>query len=172
MKALILLVWLAQVFNTGTPLIHRDGGFGTGIVVRKDYVLTASHIFGENLMVNGQPAEVVGLHKAHDLMLLKTSIKGKASFAEPQVDEEIVVVSYGKGIKMVTHGRIAAIPKDKVNFLTDITTLQGASGAAVYNLDGKVVGMVVGGIQDDYKTGMTVCVHSRVIKEFLKGALP
>lgn len=171
MKLIIALaIWMTGAYNNSV-VITNGKSLGSGVVVKDGYVLTAYHVYSPELKVNGQPATVATFQPQLDLMLVRASVKGKTRLSEPKLDEKVFCISHGRGIKMLTRGRVVAIKEDKQYFLMDATTLTGASGSGVYDHDGQLIGMVVGGMWDEQGSILTVVVSSHAIKPFLKEGL-
>ena len=153
-----------------------NGNFGTGVMTKDGYVLTVSHIDHEKeLYVSKEvtlatradkKAVIVKQDKEKDLMLLQISSgKGTVELADPKLDEEVVVIGYPLGTRMVSHGRIMAIKSD-ILFL-DTHCLAGASGSPVFNKNGKLVGLLQVEITDG--NGMINGARSsKAIRKFLE----
>ena len=136
----------------------------SGFILKDGYVLTASHCPREGT-ANGKEILFVKADEAKDILLLKADVKGKISFANAKLGEEVFVAGHFMDLKLLTKGHVSALSGDYI--ILDLTTFKGESGSAVYNRSGKVVGMVVGGLTDG-QMFLTVAVSSKTLKEFLK----
>ena len=153
---------MAEAFRLLVLLISLNNC--SGFILNDNQVLTAGHCSEESI-INGMPIKPIKVNKWLDVMLVKAQVKGKAKFADAKLGEAIYIVGFTGDLRILTRGHVAGF-KDEYLYL-DILTLKGESGAAVYNLKGQVVGMVVGGLSDGY-TSLTVALSTKSIKEFLK----
>lgn len=129
-------------------LIESDYGSGSGVIFRKDSILTAAHLIGPNMKVNKRPARVVKLDKAHDLMLLyaPTDTITQVTFAlDVRPLEPIVVVGnpLNRG-HFFTLGYAGWMDKEILN--TSNLAMAGFSGAGAYNYSLELVGIFQAGL--------------------------
>lgn len=91
--------------------------------------------------------------------------------SEIEIAEKVVIVGYPWGLQIgstITQGIVAALNRDvpffgeKFMLHTDTSSWPGNSGSAVFNLDGDVVGILVGGAYgaDNY----SLCVPAHLVK--------
>ncbi|MCB5184234.1 trypsin-like peptidase domain-containing protein [Methylobacillus gramineus] len=137
---------------------RTDGGlgYGSGIVVASNKVLTNCHIFRET----GQPwvsrgedvyqVESVQADRWHDLCLLKTA---ELPFKPVQIGEsshlkkgqEVTSIGHSNGVAspMVSVGSIKSIySMDQGNIIRSSAKFSlGASGSGLYDMDGKLIGI-------------------------------
>ncbi|MCB5187569.1 trypsin-like peptidase domain-containing protein [Methylobacillus caricis] len=137
---------------------RADGGlgYGSGIVVASNKVLTNCHIFRET----GRPwvsrgedvyeVESVQADRWHDLCLLKTA---ELPFKPVQIGEsnhlkkgqEVTSIGHSNGVAspMVSVGSIKSIySMDQGNIIRSSAKFSlGASGSGLYDMDGKLIGI-------------------------------
>ena len=125
-------------------LVETENGHGTGVVIEKDIILTCRHVMGQQMFVNGIPANIVKLNTEHDLMLLSVSTEkiSRLRFAKKyKQDDDIVYIGNPLGHRhLIGRGKIIDI--DGGLIYTDAHLTFGASGAPVYNDKGELVGLV------------------------------
>lgn len=172
---ILLMIVSLLIPDTHLAFVRTKDFFGSGVVYKDGYVLTAEHLYHEDgIYVNHAPfedldgrkkAEVVDRDKDNDLMLLKAdNMKGSVEFANPVIDEEVIIVGYSIGIKMVFHGRVSAIVGNRV--FIDCDAMKGASGSGVFNKKGKMIGLISSQVSDGHEV-VLVAIHPRAIKNFL-----
>lgn len=175
----------ASVNQSLVAVFNKDGINGSGVLLKNGYILSAAHCFHKkgvwvtmnpfeswekNDRKNHPKAEVVKIEEDDpiDLMLLKDErFQGPTvEFADAVLDEEVIMVGYSMGEKHIHHGRVSRVTQKWV-FL-DINATFGASGSGVYNMDGKLIG-IMDFLKCDalgYKCQAGL-VPTKTIKEFL-----
>lgn len=137
-----------------------DQGHGSGVSLGSGYIVTAAHVVQATKAVQVEtkdgvvaPAEVLWLNKAYDIAMLHTSARilpATLSCAPSKVGEQIVAVGNPVDLDfIVTTGKVASEPREfapnwKSAFVTDMTTVMGASGGPVFDEAGFLVGITVG----------------------------
>ena len=147
----------------GQPPSRREGGLGSGVVVRGDgYILTNHHVVdaAERIRVDfsdgrSLAARVVGTDQASDLAVLRVEAAGLTSLAYGDSNTTKVgdvVLAFGNPLgvgQTVTMGIVSAKGRatgvgdgSYEDFLqTDAPINQGNSGGALVNLQGELVGI-------------------------------
>lgn len=142
-----------HIIYGGTP--DRITGKASGICVNSNYILTANHVtkFPGKLFthINEKPYSLKRLwhHKKLDVSLLK--IVGAAcksaiiSCRQPSLLENMVIIaSPGRGKELlISTGIISREHTRNGEFVLNATSGAGASGGAVLDKEGRVVGVVV-----------------------------
>lgn len=162
---------------------------GTGVLITKNgHVLTAGHLFDEGVLkrlevttTNGRKyvAETLGVDHGRDLALIKVSTDAvfkPALFARlggQRVGDQAFAIGYPLGLPLtVTHGIISslgALPGRSVSMTgTDVFLNHGNSGGPVYDIEGRMIGIVSGFFADsDGFTGLGCIVSLEEINNFL-----
>lgn len=171
---LVLLLFFLLIPDQHLAFVRNENGLGSGVIIKDGYVLTAEHLYSKNgVYVNHaqfdyldgrKKAEVINRDKDNDLMLLRANVKGSVKFADPKLDEEVIIVGYAFGIKMVFHGRVSAIENNVV--FIDCNAMRGTSGAGVFNKNGKLIGMV-SFVYSDGGKAIIGAIHSEIIQKFI-----
>lgn len=164
---ILLFVLSAKVCGMDTPppsadelekhlvfVINKDKQMGSGFILRDGYVMTAAHLWHKKgVQVYKSPhkwdkdyevAKEVYYDKDDDLMILKVPwVKGSVSFApyKPSLGEEVYNLGFTSGDPMMFVGRVAYHNYAKRTIELDIGSSLGASGSAIFNRKGEVVGM-------------------------------
>lgn len=142
---------------------HRQGGLGSGVVIRSDgYLLTNQHVVADAEGVRIEfpdkrsfDAKVVGVDAASDLAVLKIEAAGLSTLAfgdSDRVKVGDVVLAFGNPLgigQTVTMGIVGAKGRTTgvgdghyEDFIqTDAPINQGNSGGALVNLRGELVGI-------------------------------
>jgi S1-C subfamily serine protease len=147
-------------------------GFGTGVLLfagENDFLLaTSRHVLDGEAWQRSSPytgdavlwdrsggfsrAQIVGRHKDFDLMLLRMPrVAGKAAFAQPVLDfekiapgERIMVFGHPEGLFFsLSDGLVSRKePPGRIQITAPVSP--GASGGPVYDLRGRLLGIVSG----------------------------
>lgn len=138
--------------------IETDEGSCSGLVIdnARDYVLTAAHCDGKNLVADMTPAKVKAKDRKSDLMVLYVEdidlpALALASGAQAQIGEEVASFGYGWALDRPMF-RIGHISDTSANLpdieggpfvLIDAAFVSGQSGCPVVNKNGEVVSLVI-----------------------------
>jgi hypothetical protein len=150
--------------------ITSDWGSGSGFIYRKDTVITAAHLLGPNMKVNGLDAKPVVIDTTHDILLLHTKTEQLPDLRFNLAPTPLLsVVEVGNPLSkrnFFSVGYVAYANHDIVN--TSNVVMAGYSGAAGYDPKGNLVGMVVAG-EGNCAFGYTITrmVSARRITLFL-----
>ncbi|OEF98834.1 hypothetical protein BHF71_10775 [Vulcanibacillus modesticaldus] len=156
-------VVIVEVFNEG-----EEQGFGTGFFVGDGLVMTAFHVIEdyEEIRVEdyfGNVYEVEGIYKydiTRDLVVLKLdkqqSVKSLklGEMSSSVVGEKVVAIGHSNGLSWsVTEGIISSFREDKLmnslSIQTDAVVSHGSSGGPLLNSNGKVIGVITKGIENE-----------------------
>ena len=173
-----------RVFAFNQP----EGSHGSGVHIGNGYILTAAHVTSKIGGVvgvktkNGSTIKAVKLwsNADYDVALLRTNSDRSAGLGSAyldcsgaQVGDHIYAIGSPGILEFVTtYGRVAGEAKNfnpfEVLVPMDITVSGGSSGGGVFNTDGYVVGIAVGGMLDSYQgnsygSGYTFMVPSEAI---------
>ncbi len=172
---MLVPIILSLVLETEQPrlettvcVITEGGGVSTGFKVANDATMTARHAISpdktlvapffmpyDECLANSQ-VEVVEPILDVAIITSSTGEVAPPSFARPVVDEEVYTEGYTFGKLSFFRGRVNRVEKF-VSWL-DVHIMEGASGSAVFNKDGKIVGMIVADFTDGYN-GATIMVN-------------
>lgn len=187
-------------YETGevNQLGQKMGWQGSGVIVSKDgLVLTARHVCkkpGKFIVTLSDGRKFVTkkacVSRDYDVGFLKITDANDfpaAKFGdsdEMRLGSRLLAIGspWGKQhFNSVTLGILSAVTRSKdlpgygwkVLFQTDVAVNPGNSGGPVFNLDGEVVGIVVGlyGPPPKSYAGITYCVPSNICESFVKCAL-
>lgn len=139
----------------------KDGaGHGSGVHIGNGYVLTAAHVVRDKKTMTLRvasgaeaTAEVLWSNSEYDVALLHTGapLKGSSHLQcrEPEVGEDVSAIGNPIGFEFVSaFGRVSGAAREykpwKSVMITDMTTVMGQSGGAIFDAKGNVVGIVVG----------------------------
>nr|PZN17932.1 MAG: signal protein PDZ [Mycolicibacterium hassiacum] len=144
--------------------VERDGGAGSGVVLRPDVVVTNAHVVGNArrvkvILEDGEstPGEVIGVDRVTDLALVRTE-RGGLPVPEfrtelPRPGEVAIAIGSPLGFQnSVTAGIISGLHRDipgsaaqsqsLVDLIqTDAPISPGNSGGALLDAEGRVVGI-------------------------------
>ena len=151
-------VALARIVRASIVEIASDGGACTGFVINSevkkekqdvDYILTAAHCEGTNLLADLKPAAVKAKDFKNDLMVLEIDNTDRPSLKLAKVDAKVgeEVASYGYGYALDQPlFRMAHVSAKDINIgervqyqAIDSTFVPGQSGGPVVNRKGEVV---------------------------------
>lgn len=144
---------------------------GSGIIIKKDTVLTVAHVLGTTIKVDGKVAKVVALDMAHDLALLAVSTDSVPEIhldLSPQPLQPVIAVGNPLGKhNFITLGYVAWADAEFVN--TSNIAMPGYSGAGAYGVNNALIGVVVAG-EGTCTFGYTIdrLVSARRVLIFLK----
>ena len=146
--------------------IMCDRWQGSGVAVTEDIVVTARHVVdGSNYIITlNDGTEIKGIHaishKDYDIGFIKVDIPilKPAKFGSVKdcvLGQPVFVIGspFGKqNFNSVTLGIISAMQRDRgkfrgwqVTFQIDAGANPGSSGGPVFNMNGEIIGIVVGG---------------------------
>lgn len=162
-------VVIVSEIKVDTVIVSRVQG--SGIIIRKDTVLTVAHVLGTTIKVDGKVAKVVALDMAHDLALLAVSTDSVPEIhldLSPQPLQPVIAVGNPLGKhNFITLGYVAWADAEFVN--TSNIAMPGYSGAGAYGVNNALVGVVVAG-EGTCTFGYTIdrLVSARRVLIFLK----
>ncbi len=145
--------------------VRSDAGEGSGMIIgRNGLVLTAAHVVEDDnepsvLLANGltYPASLVALDTDRDVAVLKIEETDLptvdfGSSADLSVGDDVLLFGHSlslPGPVSVTKGVVSAVRQGALegvrHIQTDADCAVGCSGGPMVNLDGEVVGVVLGG---------------------------
>lgn len=153
----------------------------------RDYFLTAAHCFGKKMTVGGHEARLVLLDEASDLMVLTVPESGEVPEVKPAKQrnckdetvgatcqgQEVAAMGYGFGsmVPLLKTGNVASsdvtmpgwgFGEQEHMLISGFAYIPGMSGGPVFNLDGKIVGIVQWGDNGNYIGG------GRTLEEVMK----
>lgn len=161
-------------------IVKDDYGFGSGVAVQKDLILTAGHCVQDSNMVvianDGTEYEVISKWKSDKYDIGFIWIDGELPFVQLGVMPELLDACYLVGTpyaqifqNTITQGIISHLDRDWLSWedmiQTDAEGARGSSGSPLFNIYGCVVGICVAGPQDG--GGVTLCENIEHIKESL-----
>lgn len=135
--------------------ITRPNGLGTGFHIGGGTIVTAAHVISGaktvSLKMEGgriTSARVVAVDEKNDVAILQTPYKAMLAAdlncGSVPVGTAVVSVGHPMGLEFVTvYGTIAGKPQEvggRQAYITDMTTIMGQSGSAVW-ADGRVIGV-------------------------------
>lgn len=157
-----------------TVFVDNGEGHGSGVYIGDAYVVTAAHVVTgkEFVTVIDDDGEK---HKAHveivnvmdDVAVLEIVRPDNLEAAvincnEPTLGTEVTIEGYPRDLGfVVTYGRVAGLDTAMYEdwwreyILVDGSSLPGNSGGPVFNEDREVVGILVGGITEPDRQGIT-----------------
>lgn len=156
-------------------------GFVINDAVKKDgedldYILTADHCDGKDLLADNTPAKVIYKDAKKDLLVVAVEDTGRPALKlakeNPKVGDEVASYGYGFALERpmfrVTHiaDDRTYIPEDGIGgpfMVTDAVFVGGQSGGPVVNSKGEVVMIVQRG-----GSGVGIGVGAEVIKDKTK----
>ena len=177
---LAISIGLTPVFSMGwsprqtVRFLESDWSTCSGVMIAKEFMLTAAHCDMAGLRVEGKPAEVVKKDIAHDLLLLKVEADCPcADIANqmPEVDEEVTSIGYAAGVAKVSikgtfQGYLHSIRDDVMQWhgyaVYSMVTEGGSSGGGFFDKYGYLIGIVSAGSKST-----TLASSLKMIKEFL-----
>ena len=165
--------------------IQTDKGFfGSGFFVSGGGdILTNYHVIdgAESVtVITNDGRETNALLKdydsARDIALLKVSLPASVPFLRvsntlPKQGEAVIAIGNPKGLSgTVSNGIVSAVRRINTNTMIQFTApiSEGSSGGALLNLDGEVVGITTGGVEDSQN--LNFAVASDMLTPFLSRA--
>lgn len=159
-----------QMSSHYVPLITDRGDQkykGSGLIISDDVILTAFHLlkpYGDTKLVDGTRPEIIFSRPYQDLVILKFEKPifmnlSKLEAGEARQGDEVYCYSNAQGLDGVYQ-------KYTVGKVTDETIVvsprleEGSSGAAVYDKDGKVIGLVSRDIGENGSMGEIIPVSA------------
>ncbi len=119
----------------------------SGVILRTNTILTARHCLGEGMQVNGKAALVkkVGANETIDLALLHAETPEFPELeiaADPYVgDRAYSFANYGPWAALYSDGEVMRVDADRT--YVRVLSAPGVSGAAVYDQNGRLLGIAV-----------------------------
>ena len=171
--------------------------YGSGFVINKNkkYILTNKHVVAGGdiflIKINNAvyDATLININKNHDLAILKINtndinldIKEVKFETNYKLGESLIVIGHPRGLYYTVSKGILSAERyfktknkfiQKIIIQTDAAVNPGNSGGPIFNLDGKVVGVVSRIIPASKKIisniGLNLCISSKiVIQEYKK----
>jgi serine protease Do len=171
---------------------HEGWGSCSGVYIKNDTILTAAHCFQipedgailqiwiRNIYGISAPAFVSKIDPTKDLALVQTNLKGRpVRFAKhAQVGETVYAVGNPLGLEfIITKGIISRLDfvfakrSRASHIIFDASILPGNSGGALFNAQGRLIGIAVrstSALGVFGAVGIGFAVDMRTIREFLK----
>lgn len=166
---LIQVDWVKEVSKDGKKISELDSDSGSGFVVDKEgQILTVAHHFPElnendTMLIHGEieklngiddrqrfPLKIKFIDRAADVAVLIPDESAKPILtavplmwdSHPKETDEVLIRGFPLGSELESmSGRIRKTPNDFI-VKTSALLRAGYSGAAVYNMDGQVIGVV------------------------------
>ena len=152
----------SSALQAAVVTIKIEGGHGSGFFISRDgYLLTNQHVVAENKFVTIKlttgrelPGEVVRIHKARDIALVKVNEKGMTALPLrldlPEVASEVYAVGTPKFEQYsttITKGIVSAYrtENDLSLLQSDVSIQSGNSGGPMVDRFGNVVAAAVSG---------------------------
>lgn len=176
---------IKQVISTSVYVDSNEWS-GSGVIVGPNTVLTAGHVVEDanNLEVHtayGKIYKAAGSkydpNNDCGLIFIKETFKDIAGLGDSnlvEVGDGVLIIGspYGKELfNAVAYGIVASVDRqlpfwNEVNtFVIDVASNPGNSGGPVFDMDGKVIGIVVGGWWG--ADGLTAVTPINICKELL-----
>lgn len=150
--------------------VDTTGGHGSGVNIGHGFIITAGHVASTEANVSIRKAdgttataEVLWVNKTYDVALLRTTNDiGQGSDIDcgtPPIGTQVEASGNPMTLEFIsTYGRVAGIVREvgpwKEALPVNISIGSGMSGGPLFALDGRIVGIVVGGALDHVKTGV------------------
>lgn len=129
-------------------LVENDWGHGSGVIYKTDTILTAGHMFGPNLKVNGENATVVAIDTAHDIMALavKTgSFPALTLVLKNYPLQKVIVI--GNPLDMMYFFSVGYVGYASDDYImTSNIPMPGFSGGGAFDENGSLVGIATAGL--------------------------
>lgn len=140
-------------------IVLKDG-HGSGFVYNGQYIITAAHVVGAESKVKykgadgvEREAEVLWANKAYDVALLAVDRKlpsAQMACREASVGETVTAKGNPLAVEFIqTEGKIAGSARPihgwRSVYVADLSAAGGMSGGPVFDADGNVIGITVGG---------------------------
>jgi S1-C subfamily serine protease len=167
----IVTIGVEDTHCTGFVINDKAGEKGD-----RDYILTANHCDGKDLLADNAPAKVVYKDAKKDLLVLEVEDTGRPALKlakeNPKIGDEVASYGYGFALERpmfrVTHiaDDKTYIPEEGIGgpfIVTDAVFVGGQSGGPVVNKNGEVVLIVQRG-----GSGVGLGVGAEVIKDKTK----
>jgi len=176
---------IKQVISTSV-YIESDEWSGSGVIIGPDTVLTAGHVVQDanNLEIHTAYGKIYkAINSEYDsnndcgLIFVEGIFKdvaelGDSNFVEVGDDVLIIGSPFGKELfNCVAYGIVASVDRqipffnEVDTFIIDVASNPGNSGGPVFDMSGKVIGIVVGGWRG--ADGLTAVTPINICKELL-----
>jgi S1-C subfamily serine protease len=140
---------------------------GSGLIISDNVILTVFHLlktYGDTKLVNGTRPEIIFSRPYQDLALLKFErpISENLSRLEPgeaRQGDKVYCYSNAQGLDGVYQEYIVGKVTDEIIFVSPRLD-EGSSGAAIYNGDGKVIGLVSRDVGENSSMGAIIPVSA------------
>jgi len=148
---------------------------GSGVFISENHIITCAHLFTfgiDKVSIKIDGVEIIGnlIKKSIDIDLALVEISGKHSYVqletEWEVGQEIYIISAPYGIEdTLFYGRIANFYRNDLLF--DAKVMPGTSGGGIFNLDGKLLGIITA-YYGEAGDSLGIAITARTILDFLK----
>lgn len=169
------------------PLFFMKTGFGSGVIVDEEYVVTNFHVVDKADIINvisrnGQEykAKLIKKDSLGDLALLKVvGLNEKpitlGNYKSIHVGDRVFAIGHPFGLTFTTTAGIISY-KDRFKAFdnqyyiqTDVTINSGNSGGALVDKNGKLIGITTSYYSPvKHFTGYAFCIPINKVKEFIK----
>ena len=157
----------------------------TGTLINKNYILTCAHslenvdttmVMIEDINGNDYLGDIIKVDFASDLALIKPkddleyfpNLKGRL-FAKEKAYESVFTIGHPKNLPFTVSRGYVSNSKKHLDFTQmQLEIYVGSSGGAIYNSEGKIIGIVHGRLRE---TDMGFAVPYTDIKDFLEGII-
>ncbi|HMG20185.1 MAG TPA: serine protease [Kofleriaceae bacterium] len=147
--------WTVQQQHAAAVALEPCGGSGADI--GDGFVLTASHVACDGSAITTDVGQLLSAHHlawrddGHDLALLVTDLHGDEAVTDAAdvgdaVCAEVALPARERRCGHITEIRPVGTPHGEVDLALDIRTVPGNSGAALYDDNGHLVGVITSGV--------------------------
>ena len=166
--------------------INCGAGFGSGVVIKDNLILTANHVIKENdvniMFYNNDAVSGRVLYRSEkdDLAIVQIvssdyDFESLKIVEEAQVGESIIVIGNPMGNRFTTTvgvlSNLSRFYKNYAYLQFDADVSPGSSGSPIFNLRGELLGIVVKKVMDKNADGISYATPYYRIKEFINEKL-
>lgn len=169
---------LIRVYSTTDPATARLVGTASGVVIKDGIIITNKHVTGAGVMfgiqyqdtaagIDYKTTEILPIDTNLDIGFIKSPMPAKAvkigDSDKLLIGQDIVTISSPGGLKNnVTKGIVSGLSDQKngqtIQVNADIG--KGASGGAVFDMNGELIGIIAAGLAEDMKFNYTIPINS------------